>query len=652
MTRNSSKDFLPPFAIRVGLIYPENVGKRWDKFEGTATQILTGIIGCAAGLLNSETATWLYDEDVPRQLKLLSTLGPAAGELSAKVEQLTEEHRIEVCPFAVELGQDSEPGKRSNAGSTGGQTTDQEYRAAQRFIVHNCDMLIAIYPPESVPRECPTTEAVALAIRYGIPIVAIDPDDKDVAVIPDPGPAKRRYLTPPDGKVTAPRDRYDHEDCQNIMHPLLLAALLPSVGQHSEKATKKLDQRLADWRKLWLGSPAEFFGRAFGCVYSGTRGIFLLIYIGVGAIVNAVRSAWRFVTGKPSEPHKTPPDDADVKELEELNLLDSAFERADERAEYFARIHRASYFSIYLLGAFAVAGAVIALHFPETKVTLWGNEMKLKLVCGIAEIAFLAIILALFLLDLFRHWHARWLEHRALAELLRHARHLARIGRSYPLDRLHAAAHNAPDASAWVLYVMAALQRACSPTKRNLTSDELTKEAKHFARHTLWDQIQYHDRNVYENKGVAKCMALLSWILFFITFVAVIVKVLVLCGHMSWPPEKVCEPELWAAFLPSWPSEKICDPGLWAAILPAFAMASFAIRAHGEFEILARRSQELGEQLQEMLDTLTWLRAKDPGTESLTSDDLGRLMFDAAELMIHEAADWVAIFSVKHVEPG
>ena len=628
MTQDSSEGFVPSFAIRVGLVYPENLTELSNKIEDTVAKILRDIIDCGTGLLETDTGTLLYAEDKSRHLRFLSTLASDAEAILANDVLAAKKHKFKIRPFAVEPRPD---------GAADDEATRREQAAAYRFIVHNCDILIAIWDDVSLPNECISAEAVALAIRYGIPVVTIDPKAENLAVIPDPGPAKRRYLAPPDGAIDAPRKRYDHQDCQKIMHPLLLATLLPTVivGQDSGAETEALNQRLNDWQKSWCGVGPESIGRDFGRIFSAIREFWLLIYL-------AILGLRRLLNDEPSKPKDTPPDADDVKELGALKPLEMAFQRADERAQYFAAVHRSAYVSIYILGAFAVAGAALALHFPETAFVVKGTEFKgsewkHKLICAVAEMVCLAIILLLFFLDGRFQWHARWLEHRALAELLRHARHLARIGRAYPLDRLHTAARNAPDASAWVLYVVAALQRACTPTDHRLSPSQLDAEAGNFARYILSDQFDYHRRSAAENKGVAKSMAVFSWSLFGLTCAAVALKLLVLFECIDWQPKG------------------ISDPGLWAAIFPAFAMASYAIRAHGEFEVLARRSQELKEQLSEMRDTLAWLRDKDPTdrhTEPLTNDDLGRLMFDAAELMIHEAADWVAIFSVKHVEPG
>jgi hypothetical protein len=77
------------------------------------------------------------------------------------------------------------------------------------------------------------------------------------------------------------------------------------------------------------------------------------------------------------------------------------------------------------------------------------------------------------------------------------------------------------------------------------------------------------------------------------------------------------------------------------ALLPAFGAAIAAIRSQGEFHRVAQRSLAMREELDELKLALSQIA---PRGDELKSQEMRRIVEQAARLMINETLDWRIVF--------
>lgn len=305
----------------------------------------------------------------------------------------------------------------------------------------------------------------------------------------------------------------------------------------------------------------------------------------------------------------------------------SAFLRADQLANYYANIHRSTFLLIYCFGALALITAAIALKFSKSE--------GLVLVLVVLELVMLSVIWYLYRQDHHHEYHGRWLEYRCLAEILRPLLYLNSLGKSFALfthkntaDSLSRELLGHQSSSRHWLYIHAqTIVRWAGFSYCPLNTAYKTTTKLWINDTWLKGQIHYHIQNAAKMRVIAKKLGNWSLLLFYLTFGAVLSKLLSFL--LDWHP--VYLTNLFA---------------LSTAICPILATTAFAIRNHAEFDISAQRSLTMRAVL------ITHFKAIAKSCPDATSEDLSQRLRRVAFETIDDATEWLEIYEVKEAEPA
>jgi hypothetical protein len=178
-----------------------------------------------------------------------------------------------------------------------------------------------------------------------------------------------------------------------------------------------------------------------------------------------------------------------------IKVLKPRYLWADTLAVYLANVYRSAYMVLYLLSAFAVAVGLCGLfshQFETPYAGLNASDAALNFKGAIVIVELLIIFLIICIVRAGRQgsWHQKFLEYRALAEMLRHVRFLAYLGENGRILRAEVT-----PASAWFLWYLRATVREIGLPNAVLDG---TYQRAHLAaveKNTIAVQIEYHTRN-------------------------------------------------------------------------------------------------------------------------------------------------------------
>jgi hypothetical protein len=112
------------------------------------------------------------------------------------------------------------------------------------------------------------------------------------------------------------------------------------------------------------------------------------------------------------------------KKIEDILL--PRYAAVDALANYYGQKYRSAYVLAYLLSVCAVATALS--HFVFLEAAHGEAIASGQVLLTLAGLAFVAAIIGIVWWGLAMRWHDRWLDYRALAEMLRHLRFLGLLG--------------------------------------------------------------------------------------------------------------------------------------------------------------------------------------------------------------------------------
>jgi hypothetical protein len=611
----------PPLAFRVGVtgaraLAPEIA----DRLRPAVAEILGLVAGQMTKLADDPVAKPVYSAAAagaaPFTLRLLSPLAEGSDRLVAE-EALKAGYALYApLPFSQT---EYENDFKQSVGAfrallvqaevlelDGGRAiANESYREVGRFVVRNCDLLIAIWDGDLERGVGGTAEIVRFAVSARVPVWWIDAN----------GVNAPKFIDEP-FKLRKPS----------------LAASGDSAGkgvvQYLE--TTILPPRFADPEHSGVfGSIAHLLGRLF--VHDGSP---LTDYLAEKPLASsflwhAYARLMEMVLPKSGE--SQPSAGAAPAGIEHSRLerwWEELYKSADTFSIGYGDRYRSSYVLIAALAFTAVAAAALGSALPS----------GLELVIGGIEIFALAGIAALVLANQVYHWHEKWISYRLLAELCRKQCVLSVIGRSLPTSEVIQMALDAVEEKeneeavreklpreAWVAWYFTAASRA-APFLTG-TFIEANAHALAVTQSLVNEQTAYHQARRARNKAASRRIGQFGEICFLITAVAGVCKIyyLFLSGiHLS--------------------------AITWTTVLGAcFSAASGAfvgVRAYSEFPLLVQQSTHM---LRIMKETKIQLDAVELG-QPLASRDLGHTMQELAISMMQDVSGWMQLFRIKALE--
>jgi len=337
---------------------------------------------------------------------------------------------------------------------------------------------------------------------------------------------------------------------------------------------------------------------------------------------NDVRAEWQaFLSALP--------DGGGFKERIETQLL-PRFAAADALAIFYSHKYRSAYVLAYLLSVCAVASALASfVFFGSTHYDLVPfGEIAL----ATTELVFVSLIVVIVGSGQVGRWHDRWLDYRALAEMLRHLRFLGLLGQYEKRAYLEAAAR--PSAG-WVLWYFRATMRELGMPAGDLGPEYQRQILLAMVPAELDKQIQYHLNNMgalrHLHRGLHMwgncCFGLAFLILFLFLFT------LGISYYVPWISPQLAK---YAPYITA-----------FTAFLPAFGAAFAGIRFTGDFEGFAERSAQTGSELDAMKQRFGL------ALDRLEFDTTANVLFESARIMAADINGWTTLYSRKHLTlPG
>lgn len=467
----------------------------------------------------------------------------------------------------------------------------QNYRAVGRFIVRNCDLLVAIWDGGPAAGRGGTGDVVQSALAAGLPVWWIDPAH----------PAAARLLAPRAGPAASPQD---------VLAMTIRQAVLPAPAAHEPPHGM-------------LGIVAQRIGRAMRL--TGTP---LENYLREGPPGRPIfRRAYdifmsRVVLPAPEEERAIPPPEGPVETWWEAHHATAAALSKVYRDRY-----RSSYVLVFLFAAIALLAAALAFAVPHA----------LHVPLAVVELLALSAIAFIVAANHLHRWQDRWISCRLLAELCRKQRILAPLGWTLPVRDVARIVAVEPDAGrdghlpaqrdAWVASYFAAIRRACPMPAGSLAGPAL-EHARRAGRGLFADQLAYHRLRRDRSEAASRCLAHWGDTFFLFALVGVVLRIVLELLHA-----------------PGWAASII---GMACFASPAASAAFLGIRAYAEFELLARQSARMQQIMGDAIPELEALRLDLP----LASGALGSTLLGVTTAMLLDIDGWAQLFQVKAVEAG
>ena len=593
----------PPLALRIGVtgsrcLHPEQM----LRLRQPVARVLATLRDHVGRLAVEAPAVGAYAASACPTLHIISPLAEGADRLVAEEARALGYRLMAPLPFAreeyekdfapVTAGFDEFIKSAQVFALDGGRHANEtaSYEAAGRFVVRNCDLLIAIWDGQPARGRGGTEEIIRFAAGARVPIWWIDLTGIARLVLRSHDllihPAKR------DGDAEAALLAY--------VEQIVLPPIAPGPDRHGPIGrlahyAAQLTGRKEAPLQAYLNERVRRSSRGFGRIYEAVYGLLAS---------KALRSSL-----SPS------PAAGDA-------WWQRHYARADALSVCYGDLYRSSYVVIIILAFLALAVSALG-----SRIEVDGAPALAMFV----ELLLLLVIAGLVGLNYLGRWQERWITYRLLAELCRKQMVLAPLGRMLPgveVTRSAAAAggrHQAePWREAWVSWYFLALQRAAPLPEGGAAA--AVKRALAAARDLVDRQLDYHGRRQHRAHRAERRLNALGEMFFVLTVAGLTIG---LVSHVAGT-----------------------SVGKWieaSAIVISGASASFVgLRAYSEFGLLVRQSQRMEALMTEMKEEIEALDLEAP----LASQRLGAVLHRLAMAMMQEVSGWVELFRLKSVETG
>ena len=509
------------------------------------------------------------------------------------------------------------------------------YGAAGRVVLNQSDLLVVVWDGADAQGDGGTVSTLREAIDFHVPVLWIDArapfgcrllhDVADLRGLEDgslgvaPGPAL---------DSDTDRGRLAETIAQIVTAEFVRPEEAPSEEHHQKTRDRVADYFAEHKPKANLGFIWKSFRDLIG------SGKLTLPKLRVGDFVAQIHKAW---------PVADPDDDtggpASVAHWVNARLR-VHYAWSDRLADFYADMHRSAFI---IASVFASAAVFMALLPMAIGIEHGGDDWEVPSI--VAEFAILGMMV--FLLNIRRDWHERWLEYRVLAELIRQLRLLIPMGGSRPLPRSppHLATYGDPVRS-WMYWQMRAIARAAGiPTARATIAYRL-ECLDYLADVTAGPeagQLGFHRATYERSEKIHDRLHRAALFLFWISIVGIVVHLALI---LPIAPQGEAKRTIEAINRGS--SGWLI---LISAVAPALGAALANINNQGEFARLAKRSRAMADVFGRFEAEITQLRDRATGDEQgAPLAQVTSLASQVAERMIEENLDWrVVVLDLPHV---
>jgi hypothetical protein len=513
----------------------------------------------------------------------------------------------------------------------------EAYGMAGRVVLNQSDLLVAVWDGGAPAGGGGTVETLREAIRFHVPVLWIEASEPDRwQLLRQEDDLKfdvtvKRYTPQVSGGEPTPQP---YAGLTAILDKIVQDEIAPPkqkpAGEYKpdkpdrEPVTQTNAPRYFREHKPWLN--LAFVWKMFRDGVGSRK--FSRPKLRVDDFVSQIRGEWP-TSDDPKKAGLTSPSEVEDWVNRHLRLH---YAWSDKRSDLYADAYRSAYVTTYLLSALAVAVALLPM------AANWTSGAPL-LTCVEIELAMLVIILALLGFGRWRQWHARWMEYRLLAELIRQLRVLVPLGGGRPFAHVPAylgAYGNLTQT--WMHWHMRAIARATGLPSAKVTPTYVVDCLNYLAKVVgvpEGGQLEFHRNTVTRSDNIAHRLHLASIVLFVLTVVGIVI-------HLTLD---VAEPKGAVEGVPDRMHVARAVAQRWlvfcSATLPALGAALAGISTQGEFARLARRSTAMEEGFEGFAQEIASLRA-DGGAPKLSK--VVELAGKIAAAMVEENADWRVVF--------
>jgi hypothetical protein len=648
-----------PLAFRLGV-----VGHRPNRLAGADLALLEQRLGEIASHVKQKVAAFGqgdggYAAGAPR-LRALSPLAEGVDRVFADAVLAQGFELCCVMPFAeAELRKDFEPPRALEAGSLqrfeallararqetvltrfelDGDRGDEAaaYAACTSVVVHQSDLLIAVWDGERQGLRGGVETGLEEARRQRVPVVLVDARQPHAARLLAAGEALPPYPLAAAGSAEQ-----------------LLAALTRTVSEILALAPARLHHSGAQHGKEEDEDPARglrrFYAERQHRVQLAFAWRWFRSLLSAGSHLPAAPPLPAELALAPASSAPAVPDAGTWKErryeravLDEWPADTSAALNAfadrlrpyyawpDQLALFYSDRYRSAFVLVFSLAAFAVGMALFPLlaGFPSHGL---GETL-----CTALELCAIATIVGLVVWGRRAHWHERWTDYRFAAELVRGLRMVSPLGGPRPFPRLppHVEAYGRPEATWMAWYVRALERHAALPTLR-LDAAQLEHAIAELAGF-LRAQCVYHVRNAHRCELIEHRLQRTGATLFGLTLLA-------------------CVLHLFPALHHAIPLVSQLSAGaltFFAGFFPALGASLAGIVNQGEFRRLHKRSVSMERQLAQRLARLGELRSAARAAQHVGpfAVELALQASEAARLVASEMLDWRVVVLDRPLE--
>jgi hypothetical protein len=482
---------------------------------------------------------------------------------------------------------------------------EQGYAEAGGFMLRQIDILVAVWDGKP-PKAGGTGAVLREAAAGGIPVVWLSTENE--------APPKLITRAPTMGDPQAAAFEWNDTALTAVLAPDLAA---PERSTSPDSARAGLERYLGEhWkRRSWF--------TAYDALRRLARWQLPRVTLSLASRAQRGRDWNSFLASVPA---------AGLRERIGA-VLAPRYAWADMLAVHYSQLYRSASVFCYFLSAVAVFIALGTVFIHEDPQTPALEVLSTKAVFVTCELSAIGTIILIVWLGLNRRWHERWLNYRALAEMLRHGRFLAYVGE---FGRTQTNAPSDRDAP-WMLWYMRATMREIGLPAALL--DGRYRQALLTATYNEeidgpHGQLAYNRHNIKRAQEVDLFLHRIGIGCFVLTsLILTIFLALFALDRM------VATTSIETLVFAAKPFLTFLGAGL-----PALGAAVAGIRAHGGFEESAKRSARTLDQLAGLSDDYA-RNAK--GDASL--EDTAELLIATARILSEDIAAWQDLYGRKRL---
>jgi hypothetical protein len=538
----------------------------------------------------------------------------------------------------------------ANDGETYWRIRNQGYARLGKFLLGQIDVLVVVW--DGLREEGPggTAEVARGALVAGIPVIWISAV-KDVP----PG-----LVTEVDDEAHPVTARVDvlHGDLRNVLSRIIsvpaVVALQSGHGAPGPSAKERLD---------------DFFNESWPTPSrSVTYDLFKRFMEG-----KTLRWILKPPTLQEAQGYLDPFLNAAPPQTTELarrvrGILCPRYIWADVLAVERSNLYRSAYINCYMLAALLVAIALVGVFVHDVFHDA-AAMLAAKATLVLAELLIIWVIFHVVRKGRAFRWQERWVEYRALAEMLRSVLFLAYLGEHGYVQRSH---DLEPASSAWFLWYLRATIRELGLPNATLDGPFQEKLLDAVEKHVVDGrdgQIKYNDDAAAALTDMHHVLHVVGDYCFILT--AVVLGVF-LGGYAIYFLGGLAAGESFAALVGWGHHDALAAgeagmgvrlPGLamlghvlswakgfvtfFAALLPALGASVFGIRETGDFEGFAKRAARTAEKLKQI--KLDFAKAR----RRLTLETTDATLLATAQILSEDVGAWQSIYGRKQLNlPG